>query len=113
VNQEHNKIDAVDQNLVAQQAFSVDMNPEKVEIPPTRMQRKMTRLFGSGKATSNLFFTGFQMGAAVGASFGGIFGLWQMVQTRSFLVLPMSMFASGISFGFFMGIGMTFRAGDM
>jgi len=55
------------------------MNPEDNEIPPTRMQRKMRRLFGSGKATSSLFLTGFQFGGAIGACFGGVFGLYTAV----------------------------------
>ena len=58
------------------------MSPQDVEIPPTRMQRKFKRIFGSGKATSGLFLTGFQMGAMVGGAFGGMFGLMQAVQTR-------------------------------
>ena len=76
------------------------------------MQRKMKRLFGSGKATSGLFLTGFQMGALVGGAFGGLIGIYQAYQMRSFAIIPMSMIGSGVSFGFFMGLGMTFRSGS-
>lgn len=89
------------------------MKPENKEVQLTRMQRKMKRLFGSGQATSKLFFTGFQMGAMVGGAFGGILGTWQAIQMRSMMMIPISMIGSGVSFGFFMGLGMTFRAGEM
>jgi len=110
---EHYKIDKVDDRVQSLQAFNTDMRPENKEVELTRMQRKMKRLFGSGKATSNLFITGFQMGFMVGGAFGSILGLWQAIQMRSFLVLPMSVIGSGVSFGFFMGLGMTFRSSDM
>jgi hypothetical protein len=29
------------------------------------------------------------------------------------MVIPLSAIGSGVSFGFFMGLGMTFRAGEM
>ena len=61
--------------MLAAQQFQVDMSPQDVEIPPTRIQRKMKRIFGSGKATSGLFVSGFQMGAMVGGTFGGLFGV--------------------------------------
>ena len=89
------------------------MRPQEEVKELTRMQRKMSRLFGSGKATSALFFTGFQMGAVVGGAFGGLLGIYQAIQMRSFMVIPMSMIGSGVSFGFFMGLGMTFRSGEM
>jgi hypothetical protein len=110
---EHSKIEKVDERIQAMQAFQTDMKPENKEIELTRMQRKMKRLFGSGKATSNLFVTGFQMGFMVGGAFGSILGTWQAIQMRSFMLIPLSAIGSGVSFGFFMGLGMTFRAGEM
>ena len=53
------------------------------------------------------------MGAMVGGAFGGILGTWQAIQMRSMMMIPISMIGSGVSFGFFMGLGMTFRAGEM
>ena len=48
-------------------------------------------------------------GGAVGGIFGGLMGLIQAVRMRSFMVIPISMIATGTSFGFFMGLGMTIR----
>lgn len=112
VEADHNKVDTVDESVKAAQAFSLDMTQQNQEVQLSRMQRKMKRLFGSGKATSNLFLTGFQMGALVGGAFGGLIGAYQAFQMRSFMLIPMSMIGSGVSFGFFMGLGMTFRSGS-
>jgi Reactive mitochondrial oxygen species modulator 1 len=73
------------------------------------MQRKFKRIFGSGQATSKIFITGFQTGAMVGGIFGGLVGCYQAVVMRSFLPIPVSILATGTSFGFFMGLGMTIR----
>lgn len=48
-------------------------------------------------------------GGAVGGIFGGLVGAVQAVRMRSFMVIPFSMVATGTSFGFFMGLGMTLR----
>ena len=69
----------------------------------------MNRIFGTGAATSQLFMTGFMTGGAVGGIFGGLVGVYQAIKMRSFLVIPVSMIATGASFGFFMGLGMTIR----
>ena len=53
------------------------------------------------------------MGALVGGAFGGVMGTYQAIQMRSFMVIPIAMVGSGVSFGFFMGLGMTLRSGDM
>jgi hypothetical protein len=65
--------------VIKSQAFTLDIKPEVQEKPPTRMQRKMTRIFGSGQATSQIFLTGFMTGAAVGGIFGGLVGCYQAV----------------------------------
>jgi len=44
----------------------------------------------------------------VGGIFGGLIGTYQAVQMRSFLPIPVSIIATGASFGFFMGLGMTY-----
>lgn len=49
------------------------------------------------------------MGAGVGGMMGAAVGTYQAVQMRSFLPIPVSILASGTSFGFFMGLGMTIR----
>jgi len=50
------------------------------------------------------------MGGMVGCGFGCVLGCVQAYQTRSLLVIPLTMVASGGSFGFFMGLGMTLRS---
>ena len=81
--------------------------------PPTRLERKFNRIFGSAGQTTQTFVTGFKMGALVGGAFGGVMGTYQAIQMRSFLVIPMAMIGSGVSFGFFMGLGMTIRTQEM
>ena len=49
------------------------------------------------------------MGGTIGGIFGGVMGVYQAIQMRSFLPIPLAMIASGGSFGFFMGLGMTLR----
>ena len=58
--------------------FSVDIQPDE-PLPPTRMQRKFKRIFGSGQAGTQVFMTGFTAGAAVGGIFGGLIGCYQAV----------------------------------
>ena len=50
------------------------------------------------------------MGALVGGGFGGVMGTYQAIQMRSIVVIPMAMIGSGVSFGFFMGLGMCLRS---
>lgn len=94
--------------MVNRTAFSVDIKPDE-PAPPTRIERKMKRIFGSGKTATATFTTGFMAGAAVGGMMGTAVGCYQAYQMRSFLPIPVSILASGTSFGFFMGLGMTIR----
>ena len=61
----------------------------------------------------NLFFTGFKMGSAVGGIFGGVMGTYYAVTTKTISLIPISVFGTGLSFGFFMGMGMVLRQGNM
>ena len=70
-------------------------------------------MFGSAGSTSQTFITGFKMGALVGGAFGGVIGTYQAIQMRSFAVIPMAMVGTGVSFGFFMALGLTIRSGEM
>lgn len=58
-----------------------------------------------------------QLGAKMGASVGGCFGLltgaYVAVTQRSFLVLPVSVIGGAVSFGFFLGCGMIVRCEEM
>ena len=98
--------------IEASQALKKDLKePEKRE--PTRWERKCKRIFGAAGNTANLFKTGFMMGGLVGGAFGGILGLYQAIQFRRPIIVFQSMIGSGVSFGFFMGLGMTIRSGEM
>mmetsp|Transcript_10011 Transcript_10011/g.21036 ORF Transcript_10011/g.21036 Transcript_10011/m.21036 type:complete len:220 (-) Transcript_10011:63-722(-) len=54
-----------------------------------------------------------QLGAKMGASVGGCFGLltgaWVAISQRNILVLPVSVVGGALSFGFFLGCGMIIR----
>ena len=102
---QHSKIDVADDTVEKLTALGRD-EPKAVEVPPTRMQRKFKRIFGSGHASTKLFVGGFTTGCMIGGVFGGLIGLFTAVQYRSFAALPLSMAASGVSFGFFMGMRM-------
>uniref|UniRef100_A0A7S2HLJ3 Reactive oxygen species modulator 1 n=1 Tax=Zooxanthella nutricula TaxID=1333877 RepID=A0A7S2HLJ3_9DINO len=58
-------------------------------------------------------FNNIQLGAKMGASVGGCFGLltglWVAVTQRNLLVLPVSIIGGSVSFGFFLGCGMIIR----
>ena len=116
----HSQQDENTRNLVAKNLAEVEQkhslirdlkDPEPVEL--TRMQRKFRRIFGAGKNTSTLFVSGFQMGAMVGCTFGGVLGTYYAITARSVAFIPMSMVGSGISMGFFMGMGMVIRGSEL
>ena len=57
-----------------------EVNPnDEVVLPPTRMQRKMRRLFGSGKHTTQMFTQGFMMGSLVGGFIGAFYGTYTAI----------------------------------
>ena len=82
------------------------------ERPPTRMERKFKRIFAASGRSTQVFTTGFMMGAMVGGAFGSVMGLYTAYQYRSPLMVPMVMLSSGVSFGCFMGLGMMIRTQD-
>ena len=57
------------------QQLRTDLLPE-AKRPPTRLERKFNRIFGSAGETSQTFVTGFKLGALVGGTFGGILGTY-------------------------------------
>jgi len=57
-------------------------------------------------------YQGFIMGSLVGGSFGTIIGIWQAVQTRRLIVIPLSALMSGCAFGFFMACGTMIRSDE-
>ena len=73
------------------------------------MERKMRRIFGKGVEVKHMFFQGFKIGCCVGGIFGGLMGCYYAAVYRTFTYIPMGALGSGVSFGFFMGIGMVMR----
>jgi len=55
---------------------------------------------------------GAKMGASVGGCFGLLTGIVVAVTQRNLLVLPVSVIGGSISFGFFLGCGMIIRCED-
>ena len=86
-----------------------DTFKEKKVRELTRMEKKWARMTGSTGASFNNFKMGFMMGSMVGGGFGAVMGCYQAYVNRTLLLIPLTMIASGGSFGFFMGLGMTFR----
>ena len=57
-----------------------EANPnDEIVKPPTRIQRKMNRLFGSGKETTVMFTQGFMMGGLVGGGIGAAYGTYSAI----------------------------------
>ena len=81
-----------------------------IERIPTRFERKMKRLFGSGVNTTVMFTQGFMMGGLVGCGIGLGVGTISAIKYRQFSLIPLSMLASGTTFGCLMGIGGVTRA---
>jgi hypothetical protein len=69
------KVDTTE--LEKKYALLDDPTKGKEVRPPTRFERKTTRIFGAAGNTSYLFSQGFKMGGAVGCLFGGVFGAIQ------------------------------------
>eukprot|EP00806_Schmidingerella_arcuata_P006723 Macronucleus_7132.p2 GENE.Macronucleus_7132~~Macronucleus_7132.p2 ORF type:complete len:127 (+),score=14.84 Macronucleus_7132:1-381(+) len=106
VSEEAKKLELISQ-------LKTDIKNETVARPPTRIERKFKRIFGAAGQTSNLFVTGFKMGALVGGGFGAAIGTYQAVKMRNFAVIPLAMVGTGFSFGCTMGLSAMIRSGDM
>mmetsp|Transcript_23917 Transcript_23917/g.59598 ORF Transcript_23917/g.59598 Transcript_23917/m.59598 type:complete len:230 (-) Transcript_23917:218-907(-) len=61
------------------------------------------------RACMNSIQLGAKMGASVGGCFGLLTGVWVAVTQRNLLVIPVSVIGGSISFGFFLGCGMIIR----
>lgn len=56
---------------------------------------------------------GAKMGFMIGGLFGFMLGCYSAVQTRRFMVIPISTIASGASFGFLLGCGSAIRQDEV
>ena len=90
--------------------LQTDIKNDQVVAPPTRMQRKFKRIFGSGKQTTGLFVQGFKMGGLVGSGFGAAVGTYQAIQMRNPAVIPLAMLGTGFTFGCTMGLSAVIRS---
>ena len=73
------KVDPNQKMLEAMAALHTDIQKVDETLPPTRMQKKFKRLFGSGAQATQTFMTGFTMGAGIGGAFGGIIGTYSAI----------------------------------
>jgi len=64
------------------------------------------------RACMNSIQLGAKMGASVGGCFGLLTGVWVAVTQRNLLVIPVSVIGGSISFGFFLGCGMIIRCDE-
>ena len=86
---------------------------EEKNRPPTKWERKVKRIFGEASVLKRSFLMGFMMGGGVGCLMGGLTGAYFAYQYKQFMLFPMMALSSGVSFGFFMGIGAVMRSGEM
>ena len=85
------------------------LNDTTKETARSRKWRQFRSKLTEAKGTMQ---TGFMMGCIVGGGFGGIVGLYYAISHRSFLILPVSIVSSGLSFGFFLMCGSLIRSSD-
>lgn len=97
-----------DDDPYASVATDKDLSIEttKKESARSRKWNQFMQRFEMAKAG---MYQSFLMGAMVGGGFGLVFGLWNAITYKSFLVLPIAVITSGASFGFFMACGSLIR----
>lgn len=71
---------------------------------------RIKRTFTGDGGFSERFFMGAKMGFMVGGIFGGLAGVMGFMRTGQFLYVPVSILISGLSFGFFLGVGTIVRS---
>ena len=69
--------------------------------------RMIQQKFTMGKSN---FINGFISGAMIGGMFGFCIGIFTAFQTRRFITIPLSMMASGVSFGAIVAFGSLIRS---
>lgn len=85
------------------------MGETKPETSRQRKWRQFKERWGDIKGGMQMSFL---MGCMVGGGFGGIVGLYYAISHRSFIIFPVSMITSGLSFGFFLMCGSLVRSND-
>lgn len=76
----------------------------------SKFSKKVNKLKASMESAKVNMLNGAMMGFMVGGLFGLIIGVWSAVQTRRFAAIPISVLASGGSFGFILGCGSVLRS---
>ena len=79
----------------------------------SKFSKKVNKLKLTMDAAKNNMMNGAMMGFMVGGLFGLIIGIWSAVQTRRLAAIPISVLASGGSFGFILGCGSVLRSDTM
>eukprot|EP01017_Pseudomicrothorax_dubius_P040060 TRINITY_DN6221_c0_g5_i3.p1 TRINITY_DN6221_c0_g5~~TRINITY_DN6221_c0_g5_i3.p1 ORF type:complete len:158 (-),score=28.86 TRINITY_DN6221_c0_g5_i3:107-580(-) len=86
------------------------LEPQKAESARARKLNLLKSKFHEMKGSA---YQGFIMGSMIGGGFGLVFGLYNAVVYRSFLIIPVATLTSAASFGFFLACGSLIRGNDV
>jgi hypothetical protein len=95
-------------SVAAEKDVSVDSTSKE-----SARSRKWNQFWQKLEMAKAGMYQSFLMGSMVGGGFGLVFGLYNAITYKSFLVLPIAVITSGASFGFFMACGSLIRTSPM
>jgi hypothetical protein len=91
---------------VAQESSNV-LQDSKTESARSRKWKQFKQKLEMAKSG---MYQGFLMGAMVGGGFGLVFGLYNAIVYKQFIMIPLATITSAGSFGFFMACGSLIRS---